>query len=240
MIPMLRIAVVEDEKACQEQLTEFFERYQKERGVRLEVQYFDDGAEAVEGYQSVYDLLLMDIQLPLLDGMTAAELIRDRDAEVQILFITNMKQFAIQGYRVGALDYLLKPVSYFALSQRLDKVMERQQRRRRHYVTIVSEGNWHKLDISQVFYIESQDHTLLYHTSAGSYPVIGTMKSLVRELEPMGCFFRCGKSFLVNLEHVDAVRDHCAVVSGTMIPISRGKKGPLLSALTKYLNGGLA
>ena len=139
-----------------------------------------------------------------------------------------MKQYAIQGYRVGALDYLLKPVSYFALSQRLDKVLQQLRRRRKQYVTFVSQGNWYKLELSQLYYIECQNHTLYYHTHSGNFPVNGTMKNLEREMEPYGCFFRCGKGYLVNLEHIDAVQDNCAVVAGQLLPISRGKKSALL------------
>lgn len=237
---MLRIAVVEDDHDSRERLTQYLEQYQQERGVRLQISCFQDGDAIVDGYQSVYDLILMDIQMPLLDGMTAAELIRSMDDEVILIFLTNMKQYAIQGYRVGALDYLLKPVSYFALSQRLDKALQQLRRRRKQYVTFVSQGNWYKLELSQIYYIECQNHTLYYHTHSGNFPVNGTMKNLEREMEPYGCFFRCGKGYLVNLEHIDAVQDSCAVVAGQLLPISRGKKSALLGALSRYLNGGIS
>ena len=71
-------------------------------------------------YRAVYDIILMDIEMRFMDGMTAAEKIREHDSEVVIIFITNMPQYAIKGYRVDALDYVLKPVSYFAFSQRIN------------------------------------------------------------------------------------------------------------------------
>ena len=82
----------------------------------------------------------MDIEMRFMDGMTAAEKIREHDSEVVIIFITNMPQYAIKGYLVDALDYVLKPVSYFAFSQRIDRALVRMKKRDRKYLTIAVKG----------------------------------------------------------------------------------------------------
>ena len=101
--------------------------------------------------------------------MTAAEKIREHDSEVVIIFITNMPQYAIKGYLVDALDYVLKPVSYFAFSQRIDRALVRMKRRDRKYLTIAVKGGMQKIDISQIYYVEVQDHDLIYYTAAGTF-----------------------------------------------------------------------
>ena len=108
---MITIAIVEDEEAYAKQLTEYIEKYQQESGRRFKVIRFTDGDEIVEKYTGEYDIILMDIQMQFMDGMTAAEEIRKFDTKVVIMFITNMTNYAIRGYEVDAMDYVLKPVT---------------------------------------------------------------------------------------------------------------------------------
>ncbi|WP_368735807.1 LytR/AlgR family response regulator transcription factor, partial [Thomasclavelia ramosa] len=92
--------------------------------------------------------------MKFMDGMSAAEKIRKMDTEVVIIFITNMPQYAIQGYRVDALDYVLKPVSYFAFTQRIDRALTRLKKREKKYLTIAVKGGMMKLDLSEICYVE--------------------------------------------------------------------------------------
>ena len=111
---MIRIAIVEDEVEYQNQLMDYLSRFAEESGEVIDALTFSDGDEIVSSYSAQFDIILMDVQMSFMDGMAAAEAIREIDKEVVIIFITNMAQFAIKGYAVDALDYVLKPVSYFA------------------------------------------------------------------------------------------------------------------------------
>ena len=151
-----------------------------------------------------------------------------------IIFITNMAQYAIRGYAVDALDYVLKPVSYFAFSQRLSRAIGRMKKRARRFMTISIRGGAQKLDIDKIYYVESQGHNLIFHTASGDHTTSGTMKDVEEKLEQLH-FCRCNKGYLVNLEHVDGVRDGCALVNGTELLISRGRKNEFMEALTDYV-----
>ena len=94
---MIRIAIVEDEDESVQELERFLLRYGQERGCEIKSRVFSDGEELVRGYRPEYDIILMDIQLKEMDGMTAAELIRRQDPEVMIIFITNMAQIRHSG-----------------------------------------------------------------------------------------------------------------------------------------------
>ena len=118
---MIRIAIVEDEESYISVLKEYLERYKEESGEQIEVTVYHDGDEIAAFYRAQFDIILMDIEMKFIDGMTAAEEIRKVDSSVSILFITNAPQYAIRGYEVGALDYILKPVSYFTFSQKLGR-----------------------------------------------------------------------------------------------------------------------
>ena len=172
--------------------------------------------------------------MQFLDGMAAAREIRRIDREVIIIFITNMAQYAIQGYAVDALDYVLKPVSYFALSQRLNRAIARLKQRKRTFVAVPVKVGVRKLDTAQIYFVESQDHVLTFHTSAGDFVSTITMRQAEERLAHAH-FFRGNNSYLINLEHVDGVQDGCALVRGEYLKLSRPRKNAFLEAMSNYM-----
>lgn len=235
---MIRVAIVDDEATSVEQLKSFLKQYQKERNEVMSIVSFSDGDEIAENYKAEYDIIILDIEMKFMDGMTAAEMIRKKDQEVIIIFITNMAQYAIKGYTVNATDYVLKPVSYFAFSQRLDKVVSHINKKAKKYLAIGVKGGTVKIDISNIHYIESQGHRLIFHTITDEYVIFGTMKEIEDKLANMD-FFRCNKGYLLNLAHVDSVHDGIAIIHGERLLISRGRKKEFMEALTDYLGGAL-
>ncbi len=153
----MRVAIVEDELHTRKEIKELLEKYAAENGVSFQITEFADGDSITENYSSSYDLILMDVEMPFVDGMTASEEIRKVDQEVTIIFITNAPQYAIKGYKVGALDYILKPVSYYAFSESLKRAI--MKIRARHpddnYITISVKGGVRKIGINSIDYGES-------------------------------------------------------------------------------------
>lgn len=230
---MIRIAIVEDEIVYAQQLQEFLRQYESEQEENFQITVFSDGDEIVHKYKAEYDIILMDVEMQFMDGMSAAEEIRKVDTEVVIIFITNMPQYAIRGYAVDALDYVLKPVSYFAFSQRLNRAIARMKKRENKTIFVGVKGGTVRLDAADVFYIESQGHTLNFHTSSGIYEAFGTMKEQEERLEPLH-FYRGNKGYLINLAHVEGVRDGYAVVRGEQLLLSRARKKEFMETLTRY------
>lgn len=230
---MIRIALVEDDQDCIDQFTEYLQNYQKTANEEIDVTVYRDGDEITSRYKSQYDIILMDIQMKFQDGMSAAEEIRSVDSKVIIIFITNMAQYAIQGYKVGALDYILKPVSYFAFCKHVGDAIARVKRRTSNYVVIPVKGGVLRLDTSDIYYIESQGHNLIWHTHNGTLLSSGTMNDAEKQLSSYG-FSRGNKSYLINLAHVDGIQDKCAQVKGELLQISRPRHNAFLQDLTKY------
>lgn len=230
---MINIAIVEDEAFYAKQLSEFLRQYEKEKGEVFEISLFSDGDAIVDKYKAQFDIILMDVQMKFMDGMSAAEEIRKVDTEVVIIFITNMAQYAIRGYAVDALDYVLKPVSYFAFSQRLNRAIERMRKRRQKLITLNIKGGAVRLDAANIYYVESYGHNLIIHTASGNYESAGTMKTIEDKLSDMS-FFRGNKGYLINLAHVDRISDGCAMVKGEALPLSRSRKKDFMEALTNY------
>ena len=103
---MIRIALVEDEAAVRAQLQGYVQRHTRQYGTEFAVTEFADGMELLDDYRPVYDILFLDVEMKHLDGMETARRVRELDKDVIIVFITNMAQYAIGGYAVGALDYV--------------------------------------------------------------------------------------------------------------------------------------
>ncbi|WP_407272833.1 LytR/AlgR family response regulator transcription factor [Radiobacillus sp. PE A8.2] len=232
---MLRIAVVEDESIYQEQLLDYLQKFQKENQVSLDVETFTDGDQFINKYDAQFDIILMDVQMPLMDGMSAAEEIRKIDTKVVIIFITNMAQYAIKGYAVDALDYVLKPITYFAFSERLNKAIHRLDKKEAKYLAVKVKSGYTRIVVSDIYYIESQGHKLMLMTKDGEIESSGAIKDIEKELND-DPFFRIHRGYLVNLAHVEAVKDQGAVVKGEELPISRARRKPLMEALVDQWN----
>ena len=232
---MVRIALVDDDANYREELIRYLEQYELESGEKFNIATFADGDEILDGYTAAYDIIVMDIAMRFVDGMKAAEQIRQMDSEVVIIFITNMPQYAMKGYTVDALDYVLKPLSYYAFSQRIDRALVRMRRRGKKYIPIPVKGGVKKLDISQITYVEIQDHDLFFHTTIGVLPSKGKLAEIEEHLDPKQ-FFRCGKSHLVNLEYVESVENNDVQVGDDVVQVSRTRRKALLDALNDYIN----
>ena len=225
------VLIVEDERAIVEILKfnlkregyETMEALDGETGLRL----------ALEGDP---DLILLDVEMKHLDGMETAQRIRALDSDVMIVFITNMAQYAIKGYAVGALDYVLKPVPYFAFSQQLQKAEEQLRRRTRHYLAVPVEGGLRRLDTSRIYYIESEGHRVRFYTEEGDFAAPGALKALEEKLADRP-FARCNSGYLVNLAQVQAVQQNTVQVGPYELQVSRPKRKSFLAALTDYIGG---
>lgn len=238
---MLRIAVAEDEDACARQLEEYLRRFEAEAGVTLSITRFADGMELTERYRPGWDLILLDVEMPRLDGISAAAEIRALDRAVQIIFITNMAQYAIKGYEVEALDYVLKPLSYYAFSLKLQKALRVLRTRDTRSLLLTVGSETLRLGLSELYYVEVYNHQLRYHTAMGEHTTTGSrsLRDVCEELAGAP-FALCNNCYLVNLQHVDGVKEDHVLVPGAQLKISRGRRKEFMQALLEYHRGGRA
>lgn len=235
---MYHIAIVEDEKIFSDQLVTYLREYEKEQGIEFKISVFENGELILKDYTSDYDAIFLDIQMPGIDGMQTAERIREMDEEVVLMFITNMAQYAISGYSVGALDFVMKPINYYTFSMKLGRVLKRVQKKAKeqHTIVLVLPDGIRRLDTKQIYFVEIQNRMLHYHTEAGEFVVKGTLQSVERELESYA-FAKCNHWYMVNLLHVKEVRKNIVVVGEFELEISRRNKPAFMKALTEYLGG---
>lgn len=234
----MRIAIVEDEAVYMQQLRDYLKKYQEEFQCPLQVSVYENGMSFIHSFAGRFDIILLDVAMPYIDGFETAKRIRAMDSEVVIIFVTNQAQHAIRGYEVDALDYILKPISYFAFSQRLKRALSRVGRKEEPFLLLNLKGETRKLKISSIYYIEVRDHNLIYHTTDGDFSSFGSLKEEEEKLEKYH-FVRCNKAYLVALRHVDNVCNGAAVVNGQHLLISRPRRAAFMEALTDYLGGGI-
>ena len=197
--------------------------------------FYSDGDEIEEKYKAVYDIILMDIQMRFMDGMTAAERIRKHDKEVIIIFITNMIQYALKGYEVDAMDFIVKPVEYFSFSSKLKRAIDRLPEKETKYISVPVETGVRKIPLGEVYYVESLGHNLIFNMKSEVLSTRGTMKELEKELSGYG-FFRVSKSFIVNMKYAEGIKEGNCLIYGKLIPVSRQKKKEFMETLMEYIN----
>lgn len=233
---MLHVAIVEDDLACANKLVQFLERYGKENGKDIRSTVFHDGLDIVENYAPVWDIILLDIEMPLMDGMTAAERIRTLDTTVILIFITNMAQYAIKGYEVDAMDFVLKPVNYYAFNMKLQKACRVLAERSTAYVMVPANSGTRKLLLSLIRYIEVADHRLIYHSTEGIFEMFGSLKEVEATLGKD--FARCNHCYLVNLKYVDGIQADNVILGQDTLKISRTKKKEFVQRVSDYYRYG--
>ena len=232
---MIRIAIVEDDGNYRKQLREFTTRFSRETDIALDVSEFSNGIQLTESYKAAYDVIFMDIQMPLLDGLETARRVRQLDQDVILIFVTNMDQYALRGYEVNAYDFVVKPLAYPVFEQKLKKVARILDRRPSKYIMLPLGGSMLKVPTSEVYYIETINHRLYCHTVDGVKAMSsGTLTALETQLASEH-FSRCSNCFLVNLRHVTTIQKDSVVVGGDVLKISRPRKKTFLKELTEFV-----
>ena len=233
---MFRIAVVEDDSGYRNRLKGYIADFEREYGESFQITAFSDGLEIAENYTSAYDIILMDIEMKHLDGMATAKRIRALDKSVTIIFITNSAQFALQGYEVEALSYILKPISYFAFSQEMKKAVKRVKERSSFFLHVPQKDGMVRLDVSKLCYVESVGHNVIYHMETGEVVNRETLKSVEQKLVGQN-FSRCNNGSLVNLAFVEKVDRDQVIVAGQALQISRPRRKGFMEDLAAYVGG---
>jgi two-component system, LytTR family, response regulator LytT len=232
---MIRIAIVEDEILQSDSLSKLLRQYAQGKGLAFEISTFMDGESFLATKDGGFDLVFMDINLPGRNGMEVAREMRTFSQDSFLVFVTDLAQYAIRGYEVDAMDFLVKPVLYSHLCSRLDKMMKLlSERKREDKIRIKSMEGLIFASPNSIRYIEIIDHTLIFHMDGKNYHASGSLNEMEKTLAPYG-FSRCNHCYLVNLAYVTAVDKYCLYLGQETLIISRNRKKQFLDEFTDYL-----
>lgn len=231
---MYHIAICDDEKPFVDQLTRQLERYGAESGRPLKVTTYDDGLALIEHYDPSIDLIFLDIRMRLVDGLKAAEYVRKQDAEVGLIFLTTLAEYALEGYQYQATNYIVKPLGYARLKSELDRFFGRRQKQDAPALVITNDDGRFKVPLRSIRYIETCKRNLLVHAEQGDLIAHKSMKEMEERLDAHD-FLRCHTSFLVNLFYVENVEKlELVLAGGARVPISQPKRKAVMARLAEY------
>lgn len=233
----MKIALVEDEENYREDILKYLKRYSREYNKPIQVSHFSNAIRFLDQYNNDFDLVLMDIALPDLDGMTAIKKLREIDSDVIVVFVTSLAQYAINGYEVGAFDFIVKPLSYYNLALKMNRVVERIGLTKEKQFWISTRNGKKLVLVSKLKYVEVIKHKVIYHTIDGNISTLGSMKSVCEELKDSS-FELCNQCYLVNLHYVTGIDEYKCIVDNEELQISIPKKKNFIRALNNYLGGG--
>ena len=233
----MNIAIIDDLTTELDLLTTYLTDFAKEEAREFQLSRYESGDAFLENFRGQYDLILMDIDMPGLNGIDTSREIRRIDERAVLMFVTAMPQYALAGYEVDAIDYIIKPVSYPDFALKLKKALRYvKQNKADEPIVLQTKEGLITLNISEIYYIESALHYCIYHTRDREYRVRENISAVEQRLAPFG-FARCNAGYLVALKHVKAIIKDDVKVGDYTLKISRGKKASFTEQFAKMLGG---
>lgn len=226
----MRIAVCDDSAVDAAFVKETVCRWAEERQAEAEVETFPSAESFLFRYaeQKDFDILLLDVEMGAMDGVTMARRIRKENETVQIVFITGYSDYISEGYEVEALHYLMKPVSSEKLFSVLDRAAAKLRQNEKSLLLELS-GEMVRIALHEIRYLDVQKNYVTVHGKR-NYTVKKSLGEFENELDQR--FFRVGRGLILNLQSVRRVtKQEVHLSDGTVLPLPRGAYDPLNRAI---------
>lgn len=235
---MLRLAICDDDGTLTGDLKREVEAWAENRGMACSVQLFGTADAFLFTWEEEKDIdvLLLDIEMPGMDGMALARKLRCLGERMEIIFVTGNPDFALEGYELEAASYIVKPVKRERLRAALDRAVKRVRCRTAVLVPL-SAGEVERVYVSDICFLESGGHDTLLRKRDGTCLTCRMgLQQLEQQLgEASDAFFKPHRSFFINLDYVERItKKDVWMEGGTLVPIARGKWEPLNEAYMKY------
>ena len=232
----MRIAVLDDTREDIDILTGYLKKFEEEKNLPMEIETYTSSFDFLEEYKSQYHAVFLDIEMPGSDGMEVAHEIRSKDEAVGIIFVTNMAQYAVRGYEVNAIDFMVKPFGYYIFTEKLERALRFFRKREQKMLLLTNEAGINRIPASSVIYIEKAKDDLLFHTTEKIFRERGSMKLCREQLRELP-FSECTAGCLVNLSYVTRVGKDSITLGGETLPLSRRMKKQFTAEYINYVNG---
>lgn len=237
---MYRMLIVEDTPAEADVLRGHLLRYAREKGLQFHVETLGSALEFINSSHAA-DLVFMDIQMPGINGMEAAQVMRTYDQATPIVFVTNLAQYAVQGYQVDAVDFVVKPVEYHDFAMRMDRAMRFVERNAGSTVALPTQDGVRVVRQRDISYVDMLKHDVIYHLADTSECLRerGSLKAAEAKLDAQS-FLRISSGCLINMARVARIgRDSVVTDNGTELFFSRSQRRHALEKLANYVGGSI-
>lgn len=231
----IKLAVCDDSMPVCLQICDYLKRMECEYDLTFEVQTFSSATQLLANMSGDTQILLLDIAMDRMTGMEAARVLREKGADLCIIFITSMVQYALEGYGVRAFGFLKKPLQYAVFAREICDALDSVEKKGGRCITLRAGTCMDVLKTKDILYAEIWGRELKILTTEGSRFYNITMREL-ESLLPAGQFFRCHKSYLVNFLHVLNVDAADILLSNHQrIPISKHRKREFMQDFISYI-----
>ena len=231
------IAIVEDDSSSAKLLEKYLKDYVANKDFDIQLFLFSTINSFKDSSFKNFDIIFMDIELPDGNGMELASELRKQNLNSILIFVTNLAQYAINGYSVNAFDFILKPINYYSFAMKMDAAFKQLSYYAKKELIIKMYHNIKKVNISEIKYIEISNHSLTFYTINETFKITGSLKSIEKELSPQS-FAMCNQCYLVNLKYVTSEKKGIVVVNDEELVISRSKQAEFMKRLNDYLAEG--
>ncbi|SNS92537.1 two component transcriptional regulator, LytTR family [Anaerovirgula multivorans] len=230
---MISIAICDDEDYMLNELQQKISTYMDTNELLYSIQLFNS-SESLLYKKSHFDIIFLDIQMDRVNGMEAAKQIRKKDEKCFIIFITVLKEMVFEAFEVGASNYLIKPLADDKLSRTLDRIIKQLSDAECQYIIIHKGQAYWQIKISDIYYCEVIKRKIYIHLKNEIMDYYDSIESLEKTLPTN--FFRCHRSYLINLNYVKGYENSNAILAnGSSIPVSRLRQQDFSQAILKYM-----
>ena len=228
-----RVAIVDDSTKDAEFVQGVLNEWADQRQVCIRAEVFSSAEAFLFRYaeDKAWDILLLDIEMGTMDGVTMAKRVRQSNEAVQIVFITGYSDYIAEGYEVAALHYLMKPVNREKLLTVLDRALEKRKQEER-CLNLEAYGEMVRLPFYEIRYLDVKANYVTVHARA-DYTVKRTLGDFEKELDDRFC--RIGRGMILNLKYIQRVtKTEVRLSDGTVLPLPRGAYEPLNRAIIQH------
>ena len=225
-----QIAICDDNKSDTEYILSLTKEWANKFGVLINVDIFYSAESFLFNYaeNNAYDILLLDIEMGKMDGVSLAKILRNENETIQIIFITGYTDYISEGYDVSALHYLVKPVK----KEKLFSVFERavnKIKKNEKILNLEINNEMVRIPIRQIKYSSVMGNYVTIYAK-DIYTIRMTLAELEKNLDER--FYRAGRSVIVNLTNINRVtKTQIKLNDGTIIPLPRGAYGEINRAI---------
>lgn len=231
---MINIGVCDDELQHRINIKELLNKLLNTYPISYNIYEYSSGEELLNNYPENLDILIMDIQMKLINGMETAKKIREFDENLEIIFMTSFLEFMQDGYEVKAYRYILKPITESKISKNILSCINEIIKKRSNYLTINVKNYIDRIKIDSILYIETDRPNILIYTSDKIYSTKMSISKIEKILSEYG-FFRCHNSYVVNLKLIESMNNNTITLKNKSIPVSKYRTKALKLAITNVL-----
>ena len=228
-----RVAIVDDNSVDAEYVQRILTAWSQDRQIHVQTEPFASAESFLFRYaeDKVWDILLLDIEMGAMDGVSMAKRVRQDNEAVQIVFITGYSDYIAEGYEVAALHYLMKPVNKDKLFTVLDRALEKRKQEER-CLNLEAYGEMVRIPFYEIRYLDVHQNYVTVHAKA-DYTVKRTLGDFEKELDERFC--RVGRGMILNLKYIQRVtKTEVRLSDGTVLPLPRGAYEPLNRAIIQH------